>query len=96
MCCSGCYSCSVWSILLFCFARVALVSDRHYLCNKYILFVTFVYLRTLYIRVCGINDHGHTYDEYLVLLAKSSMTEVLLGTEQTPPASAAVAPHTTA
>jgi hypothetical protein len=59
MCCSGCYSCSVWSILLFCFARVALVSDRHYLCNKYILFVTFVYLRTLYVRVCGINSWTH-------------------------------------
>jgi hypothetical protein len=25
--------------------------------------------------VCGINDPGHTYDEYLILLAKSGMTE---------------------
>jgi hypothetical protein len=24
--------------------------------------------------VCGINDHGHTCDEYLVLFAKSGMT----------------------
>jgi hypothetical protein len=27
--------------------------------------------------VCGINDHGHTCDEYLVLLAKSGMIEVV-------------------
>jgi hypothetical protein len=25
--------------------------------------------------VCGINDPGHTYDENLILLAKSGMTE---------------------
>jgi hypothetical protein len=24
--------------------------------------------------VCGINDHGHTCDEYLVLFTKSGMT----------------------
>jgi hypothetical protein len=36
--------------------------------------VTFGYLWTLYIRVCGINDHGHTCDEYLVLFTKSGMT----------------------
>jgi hypothetical protein len=31
-----------WSLPLFCFVRVALVSDRHYLCNNYTLFVTFM------------------------------------------------------
>jgi hypothetical protein len=25
--------------------------------------------------VCGINDPGHTYDEYVILLAKLGMTE---------------------
>jgi hypothetical protein len=48
---------------------------RHYLCNKYTIFMTFGYLWTLCVRVCGINDPGHTCDEYLVLLAKSSMTD---------------------
>jgi hypothetical protein len=28
--------------------------------------------------VCGINDHEHTYDEYLILFAKSGMTQVML------------------
>jgi hypothetical protein len=28
--------------------------------------------------MCGTIDPGHTYDEYLVLLAKSAMTEVVL------------------
>jgi hypothetical protein len=27
-----------------------------------------------YVHVCGINDLGHTYDEYLVLFTKSGMT----------------------
>jgi hypothetical protein len=27
--------------------------------------------------MCGTIDPGHTYDEYLVLLAKSDMTEVV-------------------
>jgi hypothetical protein len=49
----------------------------YYLCNKYILFVTFAYLWKLYVCVCEINDHEHTYDEYLVLLAKSGMIEVV-------------------
>jgi hypothetical protein len=30
-----------------------------------------------FLSVCGINDPGHTCDEYLVLLAKSGMTEVV-------------------
>jgi hypothetical protein len=50
-----------------------LVSDGYYLCNNYILFMTFSYLWTLYVRVCGINDHGHTCDEYLVLFTKLGM-----------------------
>jgi hypothetical protein len=37
-------------------SRVALVSNRHYLCNKYSLFMIFGYLWTLYVRMCGIND----------------------------------------
>jgi hypothetical protein len=28
----------------------------------------------LYVRVCGINDPGHTCDEYFILLVKSGMT----------------------
>jgi hypothetical protein len=51
---------------------------RHHFCNKYTLFMTFGYQWTLYVCVCGINDPGHTCDEYLVLLAKSGMTEVVL------------------
>jgi hypothetical protein len=31
-----------------------------------------------FMSVCGINYPGHTCDEYLVLLAKSGMTEVVL------------------
>jgi hypothetical protein len=54
--------------------RVALASDGYYLCNDYTLFVTFGYLLKLYIHVCEINDHVHTFDEYLVLLTKSGMT----------------------
>jgi hypothetical protein len=48
----------LWSLLLFCFKRVVLVSDRHYLCNKYTLFITFGYLWPLYVRMCEINDPG--------------------------------------
>jgi hypothetical protein len=36
--------------------------------------MTFGYLWRLYVHMCGINDPGHTCDEYLVLLAKSGMT----------------------
>jgi hypothetical protein len=32
----------------------------------------------LYVHVCAINDPGHTSDEYLVLFAKSGMTEVVI------------------
>jgi hypothetical protein len=39
--------------------------------------MTFGYLWTLYVRVCGVIDLGHTCDEYLVLLAKSGMTDTL-------------------
>jgi hypothetical protein len=73
----GSYSCGVWNLPLFCFARVTLVSDRHYLCIKYTIFVTFRYLWTLYVSVCAINDPGYTCDEYMVLLAKSGMIEVV-------------------
>jgi hypothetical protein len=72
----SCYSCGVLepsSILLL--KRVTLVSDRQYLFNRYTLFMTFGYLWTLYVRVCGINDPGHTCDEYMVLVPKLSMTE---------------------
>jgi hypothetical protein len=54
--------------------RVALVSDGHYLSNNYTLFMSFGYLCTLYVCVCGINDLGHTCDEYSVLLAKLGTT----------------------
>jgi hypothetical protein len=40
--------------------------------------MVFGYMWTLYVRVCEINDPGHTCDEYLVLLAKSGMTLTLL------------------
>jgi hypothetical protein len=70
------------SLLLFCFTRESLSLLRHYLCNKYTLFVPFGYLWTLYIYVYGINDSGHTCDEYLVLLAKLDMTEVVPGLRQ--------------
>jgi hypothetical protein len=33
----------------------------------------FGYLSTLLVRVCGINDPGHTCDAYLVFLVKSGM-----------------------
>jgi hypothetical protein len=33
---------------------------------------------TLLIRMCGTIDHVYTYDEYLVLLAKSSMTTLVV------------------
>jgi hypothetical protein len=36
--------------------------------------MTFGYQRTLFVRMCGTIDPGHTYDEYMVLLAKSGMT----------------------
>jgi hypothetical protein len=36
--------------------------------------VTFGYLSILYVRVCEINDPGHTCDEYLILLTKLGMT----------------------
>jgi hypothetical protein len=39
--------------------------------------MTFGYLLTLYVRVCGINDLGHTCDEYLDLFSKLDMTEVV-------------------
>jgi hypothetical protein len=58
--------------------RVALVSNAHYLCNNYTLFVTFGYLCTLSVRMCGINDPGHTCDECMVLVAESGMSEVVL------------------
>jgi hypothetical protein len=37
----------------------------------------FGYQRTLYVCVCENIDLGHTCDEYLVLLAKSGMIEVV-------------------
>jgi hypothetical protein len=36
--------------------------------------MTFDYLWTLYVHVCGINDPGHTCDEYLILLVKLDIT----------------------
>jgi hypothetical protein len=39
--------------------------------------MTFGYLWTLYVCVCGINDPGHIYNEYLIVHAKSGMTEVV-------------------
>jgi hypothetical protein len=36
--------------------------------------MTFGYMWTLYVRVCGINDSEHTCDEYLVLVAKPGTT----------------------
>jgi hypothetical protein len=34
---------------------------------SYTLIVTFGYMLTLLVRVCGINDIGHTCDEYSML-----------------------------
>jgi hypothetical protein len=69
----------LWSYGVFhCFERVILVHWTYYLCNKYILFIIFVYLWTLYVRVCKINDHMHIYNEYLVLLVKSGMPPISL------------------
>jgi hypothetical protein len=56
---------------------------KHYLCNKYTLFMTFGYLWTLYVRVCGINDPGHSCDEYFGLLAKLSMSVASYSLKQT-------------
>jgi hypothetical protein len=36
--------------------------------------MTFGFMWTLFVCVCGINDPGYTCDEYLVLLAKLGMT----------------------
>jgi hypothetical protein len=38
--------------------------------------MTFGYLETLYVRVCEINNHRHTCDEYLILFTKSGMTSI--------------------
>jgi hypothetical protein len=34
----------LWSLLLFCFVKSRHSLQRHYLCNSYILFMTFGYL----------------------------------------------------
>jgi hypothetical protein len=36
--------------------------------------MTFGYLWALFVCMCGTIDPGHTYDEYLLLLAKLGMT----------------------
>jgi hypothetical protein len=45
--------------------------------------MTFVYLWTLYVCLCGINDSGHTCDEYLVLLAKLGLIVEVAGAAPT-------------
>jgi hypothetical protein len=40
--------------------------------------MTFGYLWTLYVYVCGINDPRHTCDEYLFFLVRSGTIEVVL------------------
>jgi hypothetical protein len=60
----------LWSFLLFCFVESHHSLWRHYLCNDYILFVTFGFLRTL-LAVCVEQFIlRHAYDEYLVLEQK--------------------------
>jgi hypothetical protein len=70
-------SCGLWSLPLFYFHESRLSLWRHYLCNNYTLFVTFGYLWTLFISMCGINDPKYTCDEYPILFTKSGMTEVV-------------------
>jgi hypothetical protein len=65
--------CSVLLRVIIVFRDIIYVTNI-YLCNKYTLFVTFSYLWTLFVRICGTIDPRHTYDEYLVLLAKSIIT----------------------
>jgi hypothetical protein len=77
--CPDCFFYGLWSLLLFCFTRADLVSNEQYLCNNYTLSVIVGYLWMLYVYACGINDHGHTCDEYLVLFAKSGMTSTPVG-----------------
>jgi hypothetical protein len=75
-----------WFLFLWCFGAFHcsalrenwLCPWRHYLYNNYTFFMTFGYLWTLYVCVCGINDHGHRSDEYLILFTKSGMTEVVI------------------
>jgi hypothetical protein len=71
----SCYSCGVMvsSVVPFHFkSRLSLL--RHYLCNKYTLFMTFGYLWTFLVCMYGTIDPRHTYNEHLVLLAKSGVT----------------------
>jgi hypothetical protein len=54
----------------FCFStftRVSLVFEDIIYIIIYTLFVTFGYLGTVFVRMCGINVHGHTCDEYSIL-----------------------------
>jgi hypothetical protein len=67
MCCLGCCSCGVleYSAVPFRMRVILVFRDNIYVINP------------LFVRMCGTIDHEHTYDEYLVLLVKSGMTEVL-------------------
>jgi hypothetical protein len=49
------YSCGLCSLPLFCFReRVILSFEIHYLCNNYILFMTFGVTVNTFVRMCGI------------------------------------------
>jgi hypothetical protein len=75
--CPGCFPIDYGPFCYSTFVRVNLVF-RHIIYVIIILyFMTFDYLWTLYVRVCGINDPGHICDEYFILFTKSGMTEVV-------------------
>jgi hypothetical protein len=48
----------LWCLPLFHFAESRLSLWRQYLCSNYTLFVTFGYLWTLFVRMCGTIDPG--------------------------------------
>jgi hypothetical protein len=76
VCCFDCCSCGVLesSTILF-HKRVILVI---YVINIHDIWLS---VNTL-VHMCGTIDPGRTYDEYLILLAKSGMTEVVLELRQ--------------
>jgi hypothetical protein len=59
----------LWSLPLLCSVsqESCFSLQRHYLRNKYTLYMTFGYLRPHLVCMCGPIDPGHTCDEYSVL-----------------------------
>jgi hypothetical protein len=60
----------------YCFASVRVIYSfkRQYSCNNYTLFVTFGIAVNIFVRMCGINVHGHTCNEYSGLAYNPGMT----------------------